>query len=134
MKPLYIWQYPDWPAFSWNTDAILNLLTEVRMLEGRISGMMEGLGFEIQSKTSLDVMTEDIIRSNEIEGILLNADRVRSSVASHLGLPTAGLSKPDHYTEGVVQVMIDAIRNNAAPLNEERLFNWHAALFPTGRS
>ena len=68
MKPLYIWQYPDWPAFSWNTDAILNLLTEVRMLEGRISGMMEGLGFEIQSKTSLDVMTEDIIpRNKQIE-------------------------------------------------------------------
>lgn len=104
------------------------------MLEGRIAGMMEGLGFEIQSKTSLDVMTEDVIRSNEIEGILLNADKVRSSVARHLGLPTEGLPEPDHYTEGVVQIMIDAVRNNAVPLSEERLFNWHAALFPTGRS
>ena len=104
------------------------------MLEGRIAGMMGGLGFEIQSKTSLDVMTEDVIRSNEIEGILLNADKVRSSVARHLGLPTEGLPEPDHYTEGVVQIMIDAVRNNAVPLSEERLFNWHAALFPTGRS
>ena len=104
------------------------------MLEGRIAGMMGGLGFEIQSKTSLDVMTEDVIRSNEIEGILLNADKVRSSVARHLGLPTEGLPEPDHYTEGVVQVMIDAVRNSAVPLSEERLFNWHAALFPTGRS
>ena len=104
------------------------------MLEGRIAGMMGGLGFEIQSKTSLDVMTEDVIRSNEIEGILLNADKVRSSVARHLGLPTEGLPEPDHYTEGVVQVMIDAVRNNSLPLSEERLFNWHAALFPTGRS
>ena len=134
MRPYYIWQYPDWPAFKWDTDAILNLLTEVRMLEGRIAGMMGGLGFEVQSKTSLDVMTEDVIRSNEIEGILLNADKVRSSVARHLGLPTEGLPEPDHYTEGVVQVMIDAVRNNAVPLSEERLFNWHAALFPTGRS
>lgn len=134
MRPYYIWQYPDWPAFKWDTDAILGILSEVRMLEGRIVGMMGGLGFEIQSKTSLDVMTEDVIRSNEIEGILLNADKVRSSVARHLGLPTEGLPEPDHYTEGVVQVMIDAVRNNAVPLSEERLFNWHAALFPTGRS
>ena len=134
MRPHYIWQFPQWPNFKWDTDIILNLLTEVRMLEGRIAGMMGGLGFEIQSKTSLDVMTEDVIRSNEIEGILLNADKVRSSVARHLGLPTEGLPEPDHYTEGVVQVMIDAVRNNSLPLSEERLFNWHAALFPTGRS
>ena len=64
--------------------------------------MMGGLGFDIQSKTSLDVMTEDVIRSNEIEGVLLNADRVRSSVARHLGIPTEGLPEPDHYTEGIV--------------------------------
>ena len=134
MKSHYIWQYPDWPAFTWDTDTILNLLSDVRMLEGRIAGMMGGLGFEIQSKTSLDVMTEDVIRSNEIEGIHLNADKVRSSVARHLGLSTEGLPEPDHYTEGVVQVMIDAVRNNGTPLTEERLFNWHAALFPTGRS
>jgi len=134
MRPYYIWQYPDWPTFHWDTERILNLLSEVRMLEGRIAGMMGGLGFEIQSKTSLDVMTEDVIRSNEIEGILLNPDKVRSSVARHLGIPTEGLPEPDHYTEGVVQVMIDAVRNNAAPLSAERLFNWHAALFPTGRS
>ena len=134
MRPYYIWQFPEWPDFKWNTDAILNLLTEVRMLEGRIAGMMGGLGFEMQAKTSLDMMTEDIIRSNEIEGVLLNADKVRSSVARHLGLPVEGLPEPDHYTEGVVQVMIDAVRDNALPLSEERLFNWHAALFPTGRS
>ena len=134
MRPYYIWQFPEWPNFKWDINIILKLLTEVRMLEGRIAGMMGGLGFEIQSKTSLDVMTEDVIRSNEIEGILLNADKVRSSVARHLGLPTEGLPEPDHYTEGVVQVMIDAVRNSAVPLSEERLFNWHAALFPTGRS
>ena len=134
MKPCYIWQYPDWPAFRWDSGRILNLLSEVRMVEGRIAGIMESLGFEIQSWTSLDVMTEDVIRSNEIEGVLLNAERVRSSVAKHLGLPTEGLPEPDHYTEGVVQVMIDAVRNCNAELTADRLFNWHAALFPTGRS
>lgn len=134
MRPYYIWQYPGWPRFRWESGKILNLLSEVRLLEGRIAGMMGGLGFDIQSKTSLDVMTEDVIRSNEIEGILLNADRVRSSVARHLGIPTEGLPEPDHYTEGVVQVMIDAVRNYSEDLTEQRLFNWHAALFPTGRS
>ncbi len=134
MKPHYIWQYPDWPNFRWETDKIMNLLSEVRLQEGRITGMMDGLGFEVQTKTSLDVMTEDVIRSNEIEGVLLNADRVRSSVARHLGISTEGLPEPDHYTDGVVQVMIDAVSNYSDELTEQRLFNWHAALFPTGRS
>lgn len=134
MRPYYIWQYLEWPKFRWESDRIMNLLSEVRLLEGRITGMMDGLGFEVQSKTSLDVMTEDVIRSNEIEGVLLNADKVRSSVARHLGIPTEGLPEPDHYTDGVVQVMIDAVRNYSEELTKERLFNWHAALFPTGRS
>lgn len=134
MRPYYIWQYPDWPKFRWESGTILNLLSEVRLLEGRVAGMMESLGFDIQAKTSLDVMTEDVVRSNEIEGVLLNADRVRSSVARHLGIQAEGLPEPDHYTEGVVQIMIDAVRNNSVKLTEQRLFNWHAALFPTGRS
>ena len=95
MRPYYIWQYPDWPHFHWEADRLLNLLSEVRLLEGRIAGMMDGLGFDIQSRTSLDVMTEDVIRSNEIEGVLLNVDRVRSSVARHLGIPTEGLPEPE---------------------------------------
>ena len=85
--------------------------------------MMEGLGFDIQSRTSLDMITEDVIRSNEIEGILLNADKVRSSVARHLGISTEGLPEPDHYTEGVVQVMIDAVRHYSEELTQQRLFN-----------
>lgn len=134
MRPYYIWQYPDWPKFRWDSERIINRLSEVRLLEGRIAGMMGGLGFEVQAKTSLDVMTEDVIRSNEIEGVLLNVDRVRSSVARRLGLGTEGLPEPDHYTDGVVQVMMDASRNYTSELSEERLFNWHAALFPLGRS
>ena len=134
MRAVYIWQQPTWPKFEWDNDRLINLLSEVRNLEGRVLGMMGGLGFSIQNTTSLDVMVEDVLRSSEIEGELLNADRVRSSIASHLGIATEGLPAPDHYTEGVVQVMLDAVRNSDKPLTHERLFNWHAALFPTGRS
>lgn len=134
MRHIYIWQHPQWPRFIWNDSALIALLSEVRHLEGKIAGMMSGLGFDIQGMTSLEVMTEDVLRSSEIEGVILNSDRVRSSIAKHLGIETAGLPEPDHYTEGIVQVMLDAVRNNHLPLNHERLFNWHAAIFPTGRS
>ena len=95
---------------------------------------MNSLGLDTQSASSLDVMTEDVLRNSEIEGLLLNPKHVRSSVARHLGLDIAGLPMPDHYTEGVVQVMLDAVQHADAPLTEQRLFNWHAALFPMGRS
>lgn len=134
MRPIYIWQYPEWPSFTWNDSRLIALLSEVRNLEGKIQGMMGGLGFDVQSMTALNVMTEDVLRSNEIEGVILNSDKVRSSVARHLGIDTAGLPQPDHYTEGVVQIMMDAVTNCNKPLTPERLFNWHAALFPTGRS
>ena len=92
------------------------------------------MGFDTQSRNALEVMTEDVLRNAEIEGMLLNPNHVRSSVARHLGLDTAGMPEPDHYTEGVVQVLMDAVGHAQEPLTEERLFNWHAALFPTGRS
>ena len=134
MRPIYIWQYPEWPSFTWNAPRLISLLSEVRNLEGMIQGMMDGLGFNVQCMTALNVMTEDVLRSNEIEGVILNSDKVRSSIARHLGIDTAGLPQPDHYTEGVVQIMMDAVTNCNKPLTPERLFNWHAALFPTGRS
>lgn len=134
MRPIYFWQYPEWPSFTWNDSRLIALLSEVRNLEGKIQGMMGGLGFDVQSMTALNVMTEDVLRSNEIEGVILNSDKVRSSIAKHLGIDTAGLPQPDRYTEGVVQIMMDAVTNCNKPLTPERLFNWHAALFPTGRS
>ncbi len=134
MRPVYIWQHPEWPSFRWDSAKLLTLLSEVRHLEGRISGLMGSLGLELQSSTLADVMTEDVLRSSEIEGVMLNADRVRSSVARQLGLPTEGLPASDYYTDGVVEVMMDAVRNNRSPLTHERLYGWHAALFPTGRS
>ena len=134
MRAIYIWQQLSWPKFTWNNSQLITLLSDVRNLEGRVYGLMSGLGLELQNRTSLDVMTQDVLRSCEIEGELLNPDRVRSSIARHLGVEVEGLPEPDHYTDGVVQVMLDAVRNRDEALTHERLFNWHAALFPTGRS
>lgn len=134
MAAKYIWQQPTWAEFKWDNNRLINILTEVRNLQGRVIGLMEGVGFNMQNATSLDVMVEDVLRSSEIEGELLNADRVRSSIARQLGLNAEGLPESDHYTEGVVQVMLDVVSRSEKPLTHERLFNWHAALFPTGRS
>jgi len=132
--PVWIWQYDQWPHFCWNDSNIISLLARVRQQQGQLLGLMSSLGFDTQSHNALEVMTEDVLRNAEIEGMLLNPDHVRSSVARHLGLDTAGMPEADHYTEGVVQVLMDAVQHAHAPLTEERLFNWHAALFPTGRS
>lgn len=91
MRPIYLWQYPTGPKFTWNDSDLITLLSEVRNLEGKIQGIMSGLGFDVQSSTSLDVMTEDVLRSSEIEGVILNSDRVRSSIDRHLGIETVGL-------------------------------------------
>ena len=133
-QPVWIWQYQQWPHFCWNDSSLIGLLAQVHEKQGRLLGMMSGMGFETQAASSLDTMTEDVLRNAEIEGLLLNAAHVRSSVARHLGLATAGMPEPDHYTEGVVQVLMDAVGHADEPLTGERLFNWHAALFPTGRS
>ena len=132
--PVWIWQYEQWPHFCWNDSNIISLLARVRQQQGQLLGLMSSLGFDTQSQNALEVMTEDVLRNAEIEGMLLNPDHVRSSVARHLGLDYAGMPEADHYTEGVVQVLMDAVQHANEPLTEERLFNWHAALFPTGRS
>ena len=132
--PVWIWQYQQWPHFCWNNDSLINLLSQVHERQGRLLGKMSVMGLETQAASSLETMTEDVLRNAEIEGLILNAANVRSSVARHLGIETAGLPQPDHYTEGVVQVLMDAVKHCNEPLTEERLFNWHAAMFPTGRS
>ena len=134
MRTVWIWQKPEWPHFTWDNNEIITLLSHVRMKQGQLLGQLSGLGFEVQQNASLEAITEDILRSSEIEGVFLNQGRVRSSVAMRLGLSTQGLPHPDHYTEGLVQVMMDAVQNSANPLTKERLCNWHAALFPTGKS
>ena len=133
-KTAYIWHNADWPNFRWDDSQVSPLLNSVQERQARLLGMLSALGFDLQRLTALESMTEDVVRSSEIEGELLNRDSVRSSIARHLGvnLPSAGSS--DHYTEGVVQVAVDAVKKCNMPLDKERLCNWHAALFPTGRS
>ena len=93
--PVWIWQYQQWPHFCWNNDSLINLLAQVHELQGRLLGKMSAMGFETQAAMSLETMTEDVLRNAEIEGMILNAANVRSSVARHLGLETAGLPEPD---------------------------------------
>ncbi|MFI5403118.1 MAG: Fic family protein [Planctomycetota bacterium] len=125
---------PRWPEFAWDGDALATPLAAVRHKQGRLLGRMEALGFDLRAEATLAVLTSDVVKSSAIEGEALNPDEVRSSIARRLGLRAAGLPKPGRDVEGVVEMMLDATRNFAAPLTRDRLFGWHAALFPTGRS
>ncbi len=128
---MYIWQDNDWPKFTWDAEALLAPLAEVRHKQGRLLGQMQRLGFDLQAHASFQATVEDVIRTSEIEGEKLDPASVRSSVARRLGLPDAGFQAPDRKVEGVVDMMMDATRNHAQPLTDKRLFAWHAALFPT---
>lgn len=134
MSMTYIWQDREWPLFRWSNEQIACLLGMVHQELGRLTGIVSMFGLEQKNNTFLDAITQEIVGSAEIEGEVLNHDSVRSSVARQLGLPYAGLPRIDHYVEGVVQVMVDATQHARQPLTDERLFGWHAALFPTGYS
>ncbi len=131
---MYIYEKPNWPNFIWNKEKILSLLSTISHRQGRLIGRMESLGFDLQSEAVLDTLTLEILKSNEIEGELLDRDEVRSSIARRLGMDIAGLVPSDRNVDGVVEVMLDATRRFQEPLTNERLFNWHSALFPTSRS
>lgn len=130
----YIYQYNDWPNFRWNEAEVQVMLGKVRHLQGRLIGQVSTLGFSVKEETMLTTLTLDVLKSSEIEGERLNYDQVRSSIARRLGLDYAGMVYPDRIIEGVVEMMLDATQNYERPLDEERFFGWHAALFPTGRS
>lgn len=131
---IYIWQQKDWPEFRWDSDALLEPLSRLSQLHGLLVGRMSMLGFNERSLSLLSALTEELTSSSEIEGVQLNPGSVRSSIARKLGLEDDGMLIEDHYVEGLVDVMLDAIRNCRKPLTDERLFGWHAALFPLGRS
>ncbi|MFT3974899.1 MAG: Fic family protein [Amaricoccus sp.] len=130
----YIHQRAEWPAFTWAADSISTTLAAVRHRQGRLVGRMEALGFDLQAEAVLQTLTEDVLKSSEIEGESLDRQQVRSSIARRLGMEIGALAPVDRDVEGVVEMMLDATQNHAAPLTAERLFGWHAALFPTGRS
>jgi Fic family protein len=130
----YIHQLPKWPDFHLNEREVASLLTEVRHKQGRLLGRMENMGFNQQEEANLKILTSDVVKSSEIEGEILNPEQVRSSIARRLGMEVAGLIPADRDVEGIVEMMLDATQNYQKQLSDERLFDWHAALFPTGRS
>jgi len=130
----YIHELPNWPDFTWDTQALAQGLSAVRHKQGRHLGKMEALGFELRTEASVTALTHDVVKSSAIEGEKLDTDEVRSSIARKLGLDVAGLPKPGREVEGIVEMMLDATQNFEQPVTAERLYGWHAALFPTGRS
>lgn len=130
----YIHERPEWPNLRWRDDALATTLASVRHRQGRLIGRMEALGFPLRDEAMLRTLTEDVVKSSEIEGEQLDKGQVRSSIARRLGIDVAGLVPADRDVEGVVEMMLDATQNHMKPLTGERLFGWHASLFPTGRS
>jgi Fic family protein len=131
---IYIHQLEGWPRFQWNGRVLTELLAAVRHRQGRLFGRMEALGFELRAQAVLQTLTEDVLKSSEIEGESLDRDQVRSSIARRLGMDIGALAPVDRDVEGVVEMMLDATQNYQEPLTGERMFAWHAALFPSGRS
>jgi Fic family protein len=131
---MYLYNNQDWPIFKWNSEKLLPLLSFVRNRQGKLIGKMGALGFELRNEANLEILTQEIIKTSEIEGEILNKEQVRSSIARRLGLEISGLVYSERNVDGIVDLMIDATKNFEQELNKERLFSWHAALFPTGQS
>ena len=134
VRRIYIHERPDWPRLHWRPEALANALADVRHRQGRLLGRMETLGFELRREAVLGTLVEDVVKSSDIEGEKLDAAGVRSSVARRLGMDAGGLGAADRRVEGVVELTLDATGRFDQPLTAERLFDWHASLFPTGRS
>ncbi len=130
----YIYELDQWPNFTWNSERIISALSEARYQQGVLLGSMESLGFELKCEAGLATLTNDVVKTSAIEGESLNPEEVRSSIAKKLGLEVGGLVPVGRDVDGIVEVMIDATRNHSSSLSEERLFGWHGALFPMGRS
>jgi Fic family protein len=130
----YYHERPEWPQFRWDSEKLANPLAAVRHRQGRLIGRMEGLGFSLRDEAILQTLTQDVLKSSEIEGEILDQMQVRSSIARRLGMDIGALTHADRNVEGVVEMMLDATQNYEKPLIAERLFGWHASLFPTGFS
>lgn len=131
---MWIHEHQNWPNFTWDVGSLVSKLADIRHRQGRLLGRMEGLGFELKCEASLSTLTNDVVKSSAIEGENLNPEEVRSSIARRLGIDIAGLIPASRDVEGIVEMMLDATQQFSKPLTKDRLFDWHAALFPTGRS
>lgn len=131
---MYIWQQSNWPELFWNDETLSNTLAKVARAQGRLLGKMESLGFDLRTEAHLRTLTQDVVQSSDIEGEKLDSEQVRSSIARCLGLDIGGSIPSDRNVDGIVEMMLDATGNYSDPLTEDRLFGWHAALFPMGRS
>lgn len=131
---MYIYNNPNWPNFEWNSEKLLPLLSLVRNKQGLLIGKMSVLGFDLRNEANLQILTQEIVKSTEIEGEILDKEQVRSSVARRLGLEISGLVNSERNVDGIVDLMLDAITNYDKELSKERLFSWHASIFPEGRS
>jgi len=131
---MWIHEYKGWPNFTWKFEKLAHKLVDVRYAQGRLLGRVDSLGFDLKREATLNTLTNDIVQSSAIEGEHLNPEEVRSSIARRLGIDMAGLVSSSRNVEGIVEIMLDATQRFTLPLTKERLFDWHAALFPTGRS
>ncbi len=132
--PIYIHQRKDWPAFKWDATALAPAVAKARQMQSHLLGRMAAVGFDLRSEANLETMILDVVRTSAIEGEVLDPAQVRSSLARRLGLDVSGAAPVDRNVEGIVEMMLDATQHSGAKLTAERLFGWHAALFPTGRS
>lgn len=130
----YIWQAVDWPSWRYDLATLARSLADTSRAQGMLMGRLADVGMALRDRASLLTLTEDVIKTSEIEGEQLNAESVRSSIARRLGVDIGALAPVDRYVEGVVEMVLDATANCNAPLTRDRLFGWHAALFPTGYS
>jgi Fic family protein len=131
---MYIWEQKSWPSLTWDEGALAESLAAARHEQGKLLGKMEAVGFDLREEAMLQNLTQDVVKTSEIEGENLDTQQVRSSIARRLGIDIGALPPVDRNVEGIVDVMLDATGKYQEPVTADRLFAWHGALFPTGRS
>lgn len=130
----YIWQADDWPNWRYDLSSLVSALAEVNRAQGLLLGRLADVGLALREQASLTALTEDVVKTSEIEGEMLSVESVRSSIARRLGVEIGAVAPVDRHVEGVVEMVLDATANAEVALTAERLYGWHAALFPTGYS
>jgi len=133
-EKIYIWQQKTWPQWTYDQPSLASLLAQVYLAQGRLQGRMHDLGMDLRDQATLRVLTEDVLKTSEIEGESLNPASVKSSIARRLGVDIGALAPSDRHVDGVVEMVLDAIQQHSTKLTTKRLYGWHAAMFPTGYS